>query len=44
MTFIKKYYEYISENMDLAKSIFKKKQDEFEKLKILLSKNLGYIR
>ncbi len=43
MTFIKKYYEYISENMDLAKSIFKKKQDEFEKLKILLSKNLGYI-
>ena len=29
--------------MDMAKSIMKKKTDSFEKLKSLLSKNIGYI-
>jgi hypothetical protein len=34
---------FIFENMDKAKSIFNKKVQDFEKLKTLLQKNLGYI-
>jgi hypothetical protein len=40
---IKKYDGFISENMDQAKSIIGKKMAAFDKLKVLLSKNLGYI-
>lgn len=34
---------FVFENMDKAKSIFNKKVQDFEKLKALLQKNLGYI-
>jgi len=43
MSKILKYRDFLNENMDQAKSIFKKKSEDFEKLKQLLSKNLGYI-
>jgi hypothetical protein len=43
MSKILKYRDFLNENMDQAKSIFKKKFEDFEKLKQLLSKNLGYI-
>jgi hypothetical protein len=43
MEYLKKYYGFINENMDMAKSIMKKKMDSYEKLKTLLSKNVGYI-
>lgn len=44
MRYLKSRYSFINErNMDMAKSIMKKKTDSFEKLKILLSKNIGYI-
>ena len=44
MKYIKSRYSFINErNMDMAKSIMKKKTDSFEKLKSLLSKNIGYI-
>lgn len=42
MKFIKRY-SIFNENMELAKSIIGKKMEAFEKLKVLLSKNLGYI-
>lgn len=38
-----RYIRTFNENMDLAKSILNKKMQDFEKLKSLLSKNLGYI-
>ncbi len=38
-----KYLIPFNENMALAKSIISKKMDGFEKLKTLLSKNIGYI-
>jgi hypothetical protein len=38
-----KYIKSFNENMALAKSIISKKMDGFEKLKTLLSKNIGYI-
>jgi hypothetical protein len=38
-----KYLKSFNENMALAKSIIAKKMDGFEKLKALLSKNIGYI-
>lgn len=38
-----KYLISFNENMALAKSIIAKKMDGFEKLKTLLSKNIGYI-
>lgn len=40
---IKRYDSFINENMDMAKSIIAKKMSAFEKLKNLLSKNMGYI-
>lgn len=40
---INSYGDYILENMDLAKSIVNRKMEDFEKLKTLLSSNLGYI-
>lgn len=40
---IKKYDNFINENMAQAKSIIAKKMESFEKLKNLLSKNVGYI-
>lgn len=40
---IKKFSNFINENMDQAKSIISKKMKAFEKLKDLLSKNMGYI-
>jgi hypothetical protein len=43
MNRIKKYDSFINENMEQAKSIIAKKMDAFDKLKNLLSKNLGYI-
>lgn len=44
MKWIKDRHSFINErNMDMAKSIMKKKTDSFEKLKSLLSKNIGYI-
>lgn len=43
MGIIKKYSGFINENMDQAKSIIGKKMAAFDKLKVLLSKNLGYI-
>lgn len=43
MSIIKKYDGFINENMDQAKSIIAKKMAAFDKLKKLLSKNLGYI-
>lgn len=43
MKYLKNRSHYILENMDQAKSIFKKKSEDFEKLKVLLSKNLGYM-
>jgi hypothetical protein len=38
-----KYLKTYNENMSLAKSIISKKMEGFDKLKSLLSKNLGYI-
>jgi hypothetical protein len=38
-----KYIKSFNENMALAKSIISKKMDGFEKLKVLLKSNLGYI-
>jgi hypothetical protein len=38
-----KYLKSFNENMSLAKSIIAKKMDGFEKLKVLLKSNLGYI-
>jgi 23S rRNA pseudouridine2605 synthase len=43
MGIIKKYDGFINENMDQARSLIAKKMDAFDKLKSLLSKNLGYI-
>jgi len=43
MKYLKSHNSFITENMDQAKSIMKKKMDDYEKLKGLLSKNLGYI-
>ena len=43
MSRIKKYSGFINENMDQAKSLIAKKMAAFDKLKNLLSKNLGYI-
>ncbi len=39
----KKYDNFVNENMEMAKSIIAKKMDAFDKLKTLLSKNIGYI-
>lgn len=38
-----KYLKYFKENMDLSKSIISKKMAAYDKLKELMSKNLGYI-
>lgn len=43
MKYIKKYDNFIFENMDQSKSIYNRKMGEYEKLKSLLSKNMGYI-
>lgn len=43
MSRIKKYDGFINESMDQAKSLIAKKMAAFDKLKNLLSKNLGYI-
>ncbi len=43
MKYIKPRNVFVFENMDKAKSIFNKKVQDFEKLKALLQKNLGYI-
>ncbi len=43
MSRIKKYDGFINENMDQARSLIAKKMAAFDKLKSLLSKNLGYI-
>ena len=43
MRIIKKYDNFVNENMEMAKSIIAKKMDAFDKLKTLLSKNIGYI-
>lgn len=43
MKYIKPRSVFVFENMDKAKSIFNKKVQDFEKLKDLLKKNLGYI-
>lgn len=43
MKYLKPRSVFIFENMDKAKSIFNKKVQDFEKLKALLQKNLGYI-
>lgn len=40
---VKSFNNFINENMDQAKSIISKKMKAFEKLKDLLSKNMGYI-
>lgn len=40
---IKKYDTFLSENMNHAKSIIAKKMEAYEKLKTLLSSNIGYI-
>lgn len=40
---IKRYNTFVNENMDMAKSIVAKKMEAFDKLKTLLSKNMGYI-
>lgn len=40
---IKKYDIFLSENMNHAKSIIAKKMEAYEKLKTLLSSNIGYI-
>ena len=40
---LKRYQNFITENLDQAKSIIQKKMDAYEKLKTLLGKNLGYI-
>ena len=40
---IYKYNQFIKENMERSKSIFAKKVEAYDKLKDLLSKNLGYI-
>ena len=43
MSRIKKYDGFINESMDQARSLIAKKMAAFDKLKELLSKNLGYI-
>lgn len=43
MKYIRGRVSYLKEDMNLAKSIMKKKFDDYEKLKTLLAKNLGYI-
>lgn len=43
MRIVKKYDSFVNENMEMAKSIIGKKMDAFDKLKTLLSKNIGYI-
>jgi hypothetical protein len=43
MSRIKKYSGFVNENMDQARSLIAKKMAAFDKLKNLLSKNLGYI-
>jgi len=43
MRYLELYHNFIAENMDMARSIMAKKNSDFEKLKILLSKNIGYI-
>ena len=43
MRIVKKYDNFVNENMEMAKSIIAKKMDAFDKLKTLLSKNIGYI-
>jgi hypothetical protein len=43
MSIIKNYDGFITENMDQARSLIAKKMAAFDKLKNLLSKNLGYI-
>lgn len=40
---LKNFNTFVNENMAMAKSIVSKKMDAFEKLKDLLSKNIGYI-
>jgi len=43
MKYLKDYRIFINENMNQAKSIMAKKMEDFENLKKLLSKNIGYI-
>jgi len=43
MKYINSYQNFIVENLDMAKSIMRKKNEAFEKLKSLLGKNIGYI-
>jgi hypothetical protein len=42
MKWIKPRGSFLNEDMNLAKSIMKKKLDDYEKLKVLLAKNIGY--
>ena len=43
MSIIKKYDGFVNESMEQARSLIAKKMAAFDKLKNLLSKNLGYI-
>jgi hypothetical protein len=43
MRIVKKYDNFVNENMEMAKSIVSKKLAAFDKLKTLLSNNIGYI-
>lgn len=43
MKYINSYHNFIVENLDMAKSIMRKKGEDFERIKTLLGKNIGYI-
>ena len=43
MIYIKNRKDFLNEDVNLANSIVKKKMEDFEKLKNLLSKNIGYL-
>lgn len=43
MRIVKKYDNFVNENMEMAKSIVSKKLAAFDKLKTLLANNIGLI-
>ena len=43
MEYLKKYNSFVNENLQQAKSIINRKLSDFEKLKELVGKNIGYI-
>jgi len=43
MNYLKSYVSYIKEDLQLAESIIKKKMNDYELLKKILTKNIGYL-